>query len=275
MLSYRHGYHAGNFADVFKHFILVYLLEALKEKKPFAFIDPFAGAGKYYLKDNFMSKNKEYQNGIMKILSVKVSDPFINRYLNYVRHLNIEEVSVYPGSGLLASLILDSKDKIFLSELHNNEFKILSENFKNDLRLKIQKEDAYKYTTKIASSFKGNRLILVDPSYELKTEYKKTISLITHINHQFPNDVIMVWYPKLNKLENQEFIKEFINTRFPNKTHIDIDLKNSHLRMQGNGFFIINSPLNMKKDIFHSLEILLDILKEKKSKDNLRYETFN
>ena len=65
MLSYRHGYHAGNFADVFKHFLLIYLLKELKKSKPFTFIDPFAAAGSYHIKDKFMMKNKEYLNGVL------------------------------------------------------------------------------------------------------------------------------------------------------------------------------------------------------------------
>ena len=77
MLSYRHGFHAGNFADVFKHFILVYLLNHLKTKKPLTFIDPFAGAGTYPFEDKFMQKNKEYLTGISKVLNAKIIDPYI------------------------------------------------------------------------------------------------------------------------------------------------------------------------------------------------------
>ena len=88
MLSYRHGFHAGNFADVFKHFLLTYLLKQLKQNKPFSFIDPFAAAGKYDLKDPFMEKNKEYLNGISKVLSSKINDPFIQDYLDLVSQTN-------------------------------------------------------------------------------------------------------------------------------------------------------------------------------------------
>jgi 23S rRNA (adenine2030-N6)-methyltransferase len=88
MLSYRHGFHAGNFADVFKHFILVYLLNKLKALKPFSFIDPFAAAGKYSLEDPFMNNNKEYLNGISKVLNADISDPLIKNYLDLVRKTN-------------------------------------------------------------------------------------------------------------------------------------------------------------------------------------------
>ena len=133
MLSYRHGFHAGNFADVFKNCLLVYLLIKLKQNKPFAFIDPFAAAGTYLLEDKFMQKNKEYLNGIIKVLNAKISDQIVNQYLDLVRKVNSEKdkysISIYPGSCLLSSLVLDEEDKIYLSELHNNEFEILQKNF--------------------------------------------------------------------------------------------------------------------------------------------------
>lgn len=97
MLSYRHGFHAGNFADVFKHFILVYLLNHLKTKKPLTFIDPFAGAGTYPFEDKFMQKNKEYLTGISKVLNAKITDPYIKDYLDLI-HLanNNKKISLYP-----------------------------------------------------------------------------------------------------------------------------------------------------------------------------------
>ena len=88
MLSYRHGYHAGNFADVFKHLILVYLIEKLKVKKPFSFIDAFAGAGKYSTEDSFMQKNKEYLNGISKLFNFTTDVALINKYLDLIKSYN-------------------------------------------------------------------------------------------------------------------------------------------------------------------------------------------
>jgi len=157
MLSYRHGFHAGNFADVFKHFLLTYLLKQLKQNKPFSFIDPFAAAGKYSLKDPFMEKNKEYLNGIFKVLSSKINDPFIQDYLDLVSQTNPNKhgnkLSIYPGSCFLSLLALDSEDKIYLSELHNNEFEILKNNFDQDKRVTIEKKDAYASLDQMITSY--------------------------------------------------------------------------------------------------------------------------
>jgi len=276
MLSYRHGFHAGNFADVFKHFLLVYLLNKLKKNKPFVFIDPFAAAGTYALKDKFMQKNKEYLNGIIKVLSARITDPLINDYLTLVRKTNKNKnlIDVYPGSCFLSSLVLDQEDSIYLSELHNNEFEILKNNFKQDSRISIEKKDAYASLDSMISFYEGTKLVLIDPSYEVKTEYEKVTKLIKHNAKQFPNVCYMVWYPILESDKTTLFIDQMLNLNINNTTHIKIELKNSFLRMQGTGFFIINAPSDMKKQVNNSLDVLLDILKDNTEPSSIKYDFF-
>jgi len=278
MLSYRHGFHAGNFADVFKHFLLTYLLKQLKQNKPFSFIDPFAAAGKYSLKDPFMEKNKEYLNGISKVLSSKINDPFIQDYLDLVSQTNPNKhgnkLSIYPGSCFLSLLALDSEDKIYLSELHNNEFEILKNNFDQDKRVTIEKKDAYASLDQMITSYQGTRLVLIDPSYEVKNEYEKVAKLIRHNSKQFPNVCYMVWYPVLESEKTDRFVNQLLDAKINNTTHIHIELNNSFLRMQGTGFFIINAPINMKRDVSNGLDILLEILKDPIQASKINYNVF-
>ena len=278
MLSYRHGFHAGNFADVFKHCLLVYLLNKLKKNKPFTFIDPFAAAGTYLLEDKFMQKNKEYLNGIIKVLNAKISDQIVNQYLDLVRKINLEKnkhsISVYPGSCLLSSLVLDEEDKIYLSELHNNEFEILRKNFEKDSRIIVEKKDAYSTLNATISSYKGNRLVLIDPSYEVKDEYEKVAKLIKHNTSQFSDVCYMVWYPVLDAEKTNAFIHNMLSLKIKNITHIKIELQNSFLRMQGTGFFIFNAPSEMKYDLTKSLAVLLEILKDKNHPSQIYYDVF-
>ena len=266
MLSYRHGYHAGNFADVFKHFLLIYLLKELKKNKPFTFIDPFAAAGSYHIKDKFMMKNKEYLNGINKILNKKTSDPLINEYLKLVKQVNknenIKSIKVYPGSCFFSTLELDKEDKIYLSELHNNEFELLKKNFIDDKRVVCEKKDAYASLSKVISSYEGSRLVLIDPSYEIKNEYEKVLKLINHNHRQFSGVCFMIWYPVLQNEKHIIFENNMRDLNIKNLTHIKIDLKNSLMRMQGTGFFIINSPQNMAKNVENSLNEIFQVLKE-------------
>ena len=262
MLSYRHGFHAGNFADVFKHFILVYLLNHLKTKKPFTFIDPFAGAGIYPFEDKFMQKNKEYLTGISKVLNTKITDPYIKDYLDLI-HLanNNKKISLYPGAAQFALLTLDKKDTIYLNELHSNEYLNLKKNFEGNSNVKIDNTDAYSNLTKMIASSKGNKLVLIDPSYELKNEYDKVLKLIKHTYSQFKDVCYMIWYPDLKQDKTQKFVDDFLNLKIENTNHIHIELKNTNLRMQGTGFFIINLLKNDKENIDNALNELVQLFK--------------
>ena len=262
MLSYRHGFHAGNFADVFKHFILVYLLNHLKTKKPLTFIDPFAGAGTYPFEDKFMQKNKEYLTGISKVLNNKIIDPYIKDYLNLI-HLanNNKKISLYPGAAQFALLTLDKKDTVYLNELHSNEYLNLKKNFEGNSNVKIDNTDAYSNLTKMIANSKGNKLVLIDPSYELKNEYDKVLKLIKHTYSQFKDVCYMIWYPDLKQDKTQKFVDDFLNLKIENTNHIHIELKNTNLRMQGTGFFIINLLKNDKESIDNALNELVQLFK--------------
>ena len=275
MLSYRHGYHAGNFADVFKHLILVYLIEKNKTKKPFTFIDAFAGAGKYFIKDTFMQKNKEYLNGISKIINVKTNLSLINKYLDIVKSFNKKnKFEIYPGSCLIASKLTDKQDNLYFSELHNNEFLNLENNFKDDKRVKIEKINAYQNLNKIISKYKGQKLILIDPSYELKNEYNKIINLINHSHSQFPEAIYLIWYPVLNSEKTSMFTDDFIKLRLKNTLNIHITLNNSYLRMQGTGFFLINGPKETNSELSNSLNFIMESCKEPNKFSLIDFKSF-
>ncbi len=111
MLSYRHGYHAGNSADVLKHFILLYVLDYVKKKnKNFVFIDSHAGAGKYSISDPYMQKNKEYLQGIERIIKIRNDDIFLKNYLDLIKLINSNsDLKIYPGSCYLAAKSLRTR----------------------------------------------------------------------------------------------------------------------------------------------------------------------
>ena len=120
MLSYRHGFHAGNHADVLKHIVLTLILDYLKQKnKPYWFIDTHAGAGKYSLESEFSNKTTEYLDGIGKIFHDEKKPLALTKYIEVIRNLNGgDQLKQYPGSPWIASQILSHEDKIRLFELH-------------------------------------------------------------------------------------------------------------------------------------------------------------
>ena len=274
MLSYRHGYHAGNAADVLKHFILLYVLDYVKKKdKNFIFIDSHAGAGKYSISEPFMQKNKEYLQGIEKIFKINNDDIFLKNYLDLIKSINSNsDLKTYPGSCYLAAKNLRIDDKLHFLELHPSEFSNLKKNFENDSRITIENEDSYKRLNKLLPPKEKRAVILIDPSYELKDEYEKVSNMLSACYKKFPLGVYIVWYPLLNNKKSESFVLNVLKENYKNLSHIEIITDSSNDGMQGSGLFIINCPWSIEKDIKKSLETIFDCLKKSNDLSKLLFK---
>ena len=264
MLSYRHGYHAGNAADVLKHFILTYVLDYIKKKdKGFIFIDSHAGAGKYLISDPYMQKNKEYLQGIEKILQLKNDNIFLKKYLDLVKSINFNsDLKIYPGSCFLAAKSLRPNDNLYFFELHPKEFLNLKKNFENDSRVIIENRDSYLRLNKLLPPKEKRAVILIDPSYELKDEYEKVSEMLSDCYKKFPLGVYIIWYPVLKNKKSEKFIFNVLKKKYKNLSHIEMITDNSNSGMQGSGLFILNCPWSIENDIKKSLETIFDCLKK-------------
>jgi len=264
MLSYRHGYHAGNAADVLKHFILTYVLDYIKKKdKGFIFIDSHAGAGKYLISDPYMQKNKEYLQGIKKILQLKNDNIFLKKYLDLIKSINFNsELKIYPGSCFLAARSLRPNDNLYFFELHPKEFLNLKKNFENDSRVIIENRDSYQRLKKLLPPKEKRAVILIDPSYELKDEYEKVSEMLSDCYKKFPLGVYIIWYPVLKNKKSEKFIFNLLKKNYKNLSHIEMITDNLNNGMQGSGLFILNCPWSIENDIKKSLETIFDCLKK-------------
>ena len=264
MLSYRHGYHAGNAADVLKHFILTYVLDYIKKKdKGFIFIDSHAGAGKYLISDPYMQKNKEYLQGIKKILQLKNDNIFLKKYLDLIKSINFNsDLKIYPGSCFLAARSLRPNDNLYFFELHPKEFLNLKKNFENDSRVIIENRDSYQRLKKLLPPKEKRAVILIDPSYELKDEYEKVSEMLSDCYKKFPLGVYIIWYPVLKNKKSEKFIFNVLKKKYKNLSHVEMITDNSNNGMQGSGLFILNCPWSIENDIKKSLETIFDCLKK-------------
>ena len=264
MLSYRHGYHAGNAADVLKHFILTYVLDYIKKKdKGFIFIDSHAGAGKYLISDPYMQKNKEYLQGIKKILQLKNDNIFLKKYLDLIKSINFNsELKIYPGSCYLAARSLRPNDNLYFFELHPKEFLNLKKNFENDSRVIIENRDSYQRLNKLLPPKEKRAVILIDPSYELKDEYEKVSEMLSDCYKKFPLGVYIIWYPVLKSKKSEKFIFNVLKKNYKNLSHVEMITDNLNNGMQGSGLFILNCPWSIENDIKKSLETIFDCLKK-------------
>ena len=264
MLSYRHGYHAGNAADVLKHFILIYVLDYIKKKdKGFIFIDSHAGAGKYLISDPYMQKNKEYLQGIEKILQLKNDNIFLKKYLDLIKSINFNsDLKIYPGSCFLAARSLRPNDNLYFFELHPKEFLNLKKNFENDSRVIIENRDSYQRLKKLLPPKEKRAVILIDPSYELKDEYEKVLEMLSDCYKKFPLGVYIIWYPVLKNKKSEKFIFNVLKKKYKNLSHVEMITDNLNNGMQGSGLFILNCPWSIENDIKKSLETIFDCLKK-------------
>ena len=145
MLSYRHAFHAGNFADVFKHVLLIQLIRALQRKdKPFRVFDTHAGAGRYDLHSAPARKNREYQNGIGQLWDEPALGPELREYREQVRVLNPDgALREYPGSPRLIRTLLRPEDRLTLIELHPGDYPALKAEFTGDRQVAVHHADGY------------------------------------------------------------------------------------------------------------------------------------
>ena len=265
MLSYKHGYHAGNQADVLKHICLIQSYKSLKKfSNSISYVDTHAGSGKYNFKSDYMSKNKEYKNGISKLENYKYENQSIKYYLKVLRNINnSKKLSFYPGSPSIMSYMSDNNDKLSFYELHNNEFELLRKNLSKQMNSKIFKKDGFEFTShKINQNEKT--LVLIDPSYEIKDDYDKVINTLKKLDTSYDNLTAIIWYPVLN-IENNDIFIENIRRLGSNRiTRIELPLKkyNEEIGMKGSGIILFNGTKFLINNIKECVKELYQIFKD-------------
>jgi 23S rRNA (adenine2030-N6)-methyltransferase len=173
MLSYRHAFHAGNHADVLKHFTLIEILRHLRQKAaPFWFVDTHAGAGLYALDSGYATQLAEYRGGIGRLWDRSDLPAAFDDYLAAVRELNPDgTLRAYPGSPWIARRNLREQDRLRLFELHPTDSQLLADNFRTlgareQRRSLVQAMDGFAGLKALLPPPPRRALVLIDPSYE-------------------------------------------------------------------------------------------------------------
>lgn len=245
MLSYRHSFHAGNFADVLKHIVLVETFEHfIKKDAPFEYIDTHSGAGLFNLKSAHAKKLEEHSNGIGKLN--RDAFPEIASYFEVIDSFNNgRELLFYPGSPSFAKHYLRSQDRAWLYELHPEDFKTLRKNNERQRKIRVNNEDGLKGVLGLLPPASRRGIVLIDPSYEVKTEYDQVVDCIKKAHKKFTGGTYAVWYPMINRNKINEFERLFVRSGIRNIQRFELGLSaddNDERGMTSSGMIVINPP---------------------------------
>lgn len=247
MLSYRHGFHAGNPADVFKHTVLVALVRAMQEKpRGIQFVDTHAGAAMYDLAHEFALKTGEFRAGIAPLWTREdLKDPWRD-YLEQVRAFNPDgQLRNYPGSPMLLRSLLRKNDRLVLCELHSSEQRVLEQRFDRDRQVRLIQGDGYRALESILPPPGGRGLVLIDPSYEIKTELEIMATALKEALRRYAHGVYAIWYPLI---EERDTAPDELPTELGLSGEQWLDLRVEFApaqrlgRMLGCGMAVINCP---------------------------------
>ena len=214
MLAYRHAFHAGNHADVLKHLVLAQVLTHMTAKnKPFTLVDTHAGAGGYSLEGRYAHTKDEFQGGIAKLYGRDDLPQPVADYVALVRQFNgggtLEQ---YPGSPAIANLLLRADDRLHLYELHPTDERILRAFLAKRAHTEISQSDGFASLHKELPPPSRRGVVLIDPSYEMKSDYAKVLAALREILERFASAVVLVWLPQLRTLESQQLPQRLQNS---------------------------------------------------------------
>jgi 23S rRNA (adenine2030-N6)-methyltransferase len=199
-MNYRHAFHAGGFADVIKHIVLVRILTYLQEK-PAAFrvIDTHAGAGVYDLTSDEGRRGGEWLTGIARVMQARFSEktaPLVKPYLDIVRAFNPQrELASYPGSPLIARALLRPQDRMTACEVEPKARKRLIDALRRDTQARVVDLDGWLALPAFVPPKERRGLVLIDPSYEQKDEFDQLAEGFAGAFAKWPTGSFMLWYP--------------------------------------------------------------------------------
>jgi len=251
-MNYRHHFHAGNFADVMKHVLLLQLLTRLNAKdKPYRYIDTHGGAGKYDLSTSAAQKSGEFLNGIHRL--VKLDDSItrnapeaVKQYLKIVEDMRAGSgKGAYPGSPWFALEGMRDIDKATIFEMQKEVFQELYFNIR-DRRAGLHERDAYEGLLGVIPPKEKRGLVMIDPPYELeRKDFPQLVELLATAHKKWPTGVFAVWYP----IKDRAMIDRFV---WPDDTPVGLN---------GCGLLVINPPWKFSQDADEALQWLFPHLR--------------
>ncbi len=278
-MNYRHEFHAGNFADVMKHTLLVILLQALNRKpSAWCYYDTHAGAGCYDLQSKAAAKTREAASGIGRLWPQRSTAPVPIRALGEIiagfnPHLAPDAVpSLYPGSPCVAASLARPRDRLVLAELHPQEQNRLRECFRGDPRVSIHARDGYEMLKALVPPSERRGLVLIDPAFEQPDEYQAQLQALREAYARWPTGVYALWYPIKDDAAVQGFYRKLTGSGIGHLLVAEL-----HMAPTAAGIFVacgmllVNPPWQSDALIKAALGYLAEVLAPGRGKSTVRW----
>ena len=250
MLSYQHAYHAGNLADVHKHALLAWMLGYLTAKdKPLSYIETHAGRGLYDLAAPEAVKTGEAAAGIARALAEGWFAPD-HPYMVALTAVRARHgATAYPGSPVLAAELLRPGDRIHLAELHPAEHAALTQAMREWYSV-IHRRDGLELALALTPPDPRRGLMLIDPPYEVKSDYDALPRVIGQVHAKWNVGVIVLWYPILASGAHAPMLAALEAQRLPRTLRHEVRFppaREGH-GMVGSGLFVVNAPYGLAEE---------------------------
>jgi len=273
-MNYRHHFHAGNFADVFKHVLLLQLIRAMQRKeKGFLYLDTHAGRGGYdlalpALRADGAIREPEFPAGIGRLWDAPGLPPVLADYLGLVRRYQERqggtgpELRFYPGSPWIAKMLLRPQDRMALCELRPDDAEALDFAFARESRVTVQVLDGYTALKALLPPPEKRALVLIDPPFEEKGEFAAILRGLGDVLRRLPGAACAVWYPITERAGVGELQHDLHALPLPPTLYAELHVagEQSALRLQGCGLLVLNPPWQIETEIRAVLPALVERL---------------
>jgi 23S rRNA (adenine2030-N6)-methyltransferase len=247
-MNYRHVFHAGNFADVFKHIFLTRILVYLKRKETaFRFIDTHAGHGLYDLASEEAQRSGEWLDGLGRLLAAEGGadvETLIAPYRAIVEPLFLEQPPLYPGSPALAAGLLRGQDRMIFCDAYAPAVKDLSDYFGRDSRAKVIEIDGYMGLNAFVPPVERRGLVLIDPPFEAADEFDRLADTVAAAWRKWETGIYMIWFPIKDPAELDDFLVRVVGAGLKRLLLLELHLDEPRPRerLVANGLLVVNPP---------------------------------
>jgi 23S rRNA (adenine2030-N6)-methyltransferase len=266
-VNYRHAFHAGNFADVFKHAVLCRILAYLREK-PAAFrvIDTHGGAGLYDLGGSDASRGGEWRQGIALLTAARLDPPvakLLAPLLEAVAALNPPgQLKIYPGSPALARAWLRPQDKLLVCEIEPKAAQALTANMRGDVRIKTLRIDGWTALSAYVPPVERRGVVLVDPPFEAPDDFTRLANGLAAAHRKWATGIYALWYPIKSRAEPDRLAKNLTRSGIARMLRAELTVAppDEVSRLIGSGLILVNPPWTLEAELKVLLPALAGIL---------------